>query len=166
MSDFERKLEKVNEKGVTLVNKVLMHYEDGWHHLISIEMVEKIRKKDYEAYKEITGKYLLFSPDLLGLIKIATQEILEHNFHVAKISSRLLPNSTEYVLCLYYKDDSRKHELANRCKTDYPDVKYRYWKSDESTRRRRYSEEFLSKLDPETRKSFVEGNADRTIFLR
>lgn len=122
--------------------------------------MEKIRNKDYKAHNEIKGKYLLFSPDLLGLIKIGTQETLEHDFHVAKVRSRLLGNITEYVLCLYYKDDSRKHELANRCKTDYPDVKYRYWKSDEITRRGRYSEEFLGKLDPETRKRFVEDKAD------
>jgi hypothetical protein len=31
-----------------------------------------------------------------------------------------------------FKDDSRKHELAERNKRDYG-VKYRYWKSEEAT---------------------------------
>jgi hypothetical protein len=147
-------LEKANEKGVVIADKVLIFYEDGWHHLISVEMMRKLRNEDYEEYKDITGKYLFFSPDLPTLTKIGSREIIEHNFHVAKINSRLSGSNTEYVLCLYCKDDSRKHELANRCKTDCPGVKYRYWKSDESTRKGQYSQEFLSRLDPETRKRF------------
>ena len=157
MSELERKLEKTNEKGVIISNRVMLRYEDGWHHLVSIEMMDKIRNEDYEEYNDIRGKYLFYSTGLLGLIGIGTQEIVAHDFHVAKVNSRLLGTNTEYVLCLYYRDDSRKHELASRCKTDYPDAKYRYWKSDESTRRGQYSDEFLSKLDPETRSKFIEG---------
>jgi len=54
----------------------------------------------------------------------------------------------DYVLCLYYSDDSRRGELATRVKTDYSTfpVKYRYWKSDDDTRAGRYSEQFLSRL--------------------
>jgi hypothetical protein len=151
-------LEIANERGVVIASKVLMRYERGWHHLISIEELQKIRRGDYKEYKEIMGKYLLFSSDLVGLIEIAVKEILQHNFHVAKVNSRLLGKSTEYVLCLYYKNDTRKHELAERCKTDYPEVKYRYCKSDESTKKGKYSQEFLNKLDPETRKQFIDGN--------
>jgi len=155
VSDFERKLEKANEKGSIIAGKVLILYKDGWHYLISVELMKKLRSEDCKEYKDITGKYLFFSPDLPTLIKIGSQEIIEHNFHEAKIRSRLSGSNTEYVLCLYYKDDSRKHELANRCKTDYPDVRYRYWKSNESTRKGQYSQEFLSKLDPETRKRYA-----------
>lgn len=157
MSEIERKLEKDNEKGVIIANKVLKRYENGWHHLISLAMMEKLRNNDYKEYNDITGKYLLWSPDLRSLIDIGVQEIIQHNFHVAKVRSRLLGGITDYVLCLYYKDDSRKHELASRCMTNYPNVKYRYWKPNESTRRGEYSDEFLSKLDPETRKKFIEG---------
>jgi len=123
VSDFERKLEKANEKGSIIAGKVLILYKDGWHYLISVELMKKLRSEDCKEYKDITGKYLFFSPDLPTLIKIGSQEIIEHNFHEAKIRSRLSGSNTEYVLCLYYKDDSRKHELANRCKTDYPDVR-------------------------------------------
>jgi hypothetical protein len=156
MSEIELRLEKANERGVLIAGKVLIFYGEGWHRLVSIEAMEKIRNKKELG---ITGKYLLFSTDLPELLEIGGREILEHDFHLAKVNSRLLGDNTEYVLCLYYKDDSRKHELAKRCKTDYPNVKYRYWKSDEATRKGEYSEEFLSKLDSRTRKQFTEGNA-------
>lgn len=103
---------------------------------------------------EVTGKYLFFSKDRERLLQIAENEILNHEFHLAKVSSRLIGKSTEYVLCLYSEDDSRKQELAQRQAAEYPDVKYRYWKSDEATLRGEYSEEFLSKLDKEDRKRF------------
>jgi hypothetical protein len=58
------------------------------------------------------------------------------------------------VLCLYYSDDSRKHELAERNRMEYH-VKYRYWKSDEATLRGEYSSEFLDKLSEEDREHFT-----------
>jgi len=61
---------------------------------------------------------------------------------------------TTYVLCLYFKDDSRKHELARRNEQEYK-VKYRYWKSDEDTRKGQYSEEFLNKLSQDNRDYFT-----------
>jgi hypothetical protein len=115
------------------------------------DWISSPRPYDYE----IMGKYLFFSTDRQRLIDVATQEILHHRFHKAKVNCRLLGKNTEYVLCLYYKDGSRKHELANRCTRDYPDVKYRYWKSDESTLRGQYSQEFLSKLDVKRRRAFT-----------
>jgi hypothetical protein len=66
----------------------------------------------------------------------------------------LLEGQTEHVLCLYYKDDSRKHELAERNKQEYG-VKYRYWKSDEATLKGQYSQEFLSKLSKSEREQFT-----------
>lgn len=43
----------------------------------------------------------------------------------------LITGHGEFVLCLYFKDDSRKRELAARGRQAHPDVKYRYWKSDD-----------------------------------
>ena len=103
----------------------------------------------------ITGKYLFFSEDQDRLIEIAKNEISNHGFHKTKVNSRLLGKSTEYVLCLYYKDDSRKYELAERQKIEYADVTYRYWKSDEATLRGEYSNEFLNKLSKEQRERFI-----------
>ena len=102
----------------------------------------------------ITGKYLFFSDDKDKLIGIATNEIENHGFHRAKVNENLLEGQTEHVLCLYYKDDSRKHELADRNKQEYG-VKYRYWKSDEATLKGQYSKEFLNKLPGSERRHFT-----------
>ena len=113
-----------------------------------------VRSPDKPDYK-ITGKYLFFSEERERLLEIAKNEILNHGFHRAKVNSRLLGKSTEHVLCLYYKDDSRKSELAERQKLEYPDVNYRYWKSDEATLKGEYSKEFLRKLSKDQRKYFT-----------
>jgi len=102
----------------------------------------------------ITGKYLFFSEDKDKLIGIATNEIENHGFHRAKVNENLLEGQTEHVLCLYYKDDSRKHELADRNKQEYG-VKYRYWKSDEATLKGHYNKEFLNKLPEFERRHFT-----------
>lgn len=112
--------------------------------------MESEEEPDYE----ITGKYLFFSEDQDKLIEIATNEIENHGFHSAKVNMRLLKGQTEYVLCLYYKDDSRKHELAERNKQEYG-VKYRYWKSHEATLKGQYSKEFLDKLTKTEREHFT-----------
>jgi hypothetical protein len=108
------------------------------------------KKPDYE----ITGKYLFFSSDKEKLIEIATNEIEKHDFHKAKVNMNPLKGQTEHVLCLYFKDDSRKHELAERNKQEYG-AKYRYWKSDEATLKGQYSKEFLEKLNKTDRQYFV-----------
>ena len=102
----------------------------------------------------IIGKYLFFSSNKDKLIEIATNEIEKHEFHKAKVNNNLLEGQTEHVLCLYYKDNSRKHELAKRNKQEYG-VKYRYWKSDEATLKGNYSKEFLEKLNKKERNYFV-----------
>ena len=96
---------------------------------------------------DITGKYLFFSENKERLLEIAKNEILEQGFHLAKVNNNLLGSNTEYVLCLYYHDDSRKYELAERYREKNSDIKYRYWKSDKDTLKGKYSEEFLTKLD-------------------
>lgn len=125
--------------------KVKIDFDGYWYWISS--------PKDF-SYK-ITGKYLFFSPNKRRLIEIATREILQHKFHKAKVNSKLIGNTTEYVLCLYYEDDSRKYELADRVKRDYSDVKYRYWKSDQPTLSGQYSQEFLGKLNRDTRRRFT-----------
>lgn len=106
---------------------------------------------------EITGKYLFFSEDRKLLKEIAIKEIENNSFHHAKINMEGKNKGPEYVLCLYYKDDSRKNELAKKYKSSK--VKYRYWKSDQDTIQGNYSEEFLSQLSPEERKQWTR---DRT----
>jgi hypothetical protein len=116
------------------------------------------QRPDYE----ILGKYLFFHEDKNKLIEIARNEIENHDFHKAKVNEHLLEGQTEHVLCLYYKDDSRKYELAERNKQEYG-VKYRYWKSNEATRKGQYSEEFLNKLPTSERRHFATNSQTSTL---
>jgi len=116
---------------------------------------------DEKPNYEITGKYLFFSPDKDKLIDVATNEIEKHGFHRAKVNMNLLKGQTEHVLCLYYENDSRKNELAERNKKEYG-VKYRYWKSDEATLRGEYSREFLEKLSESDRRYFTKPKRKKT----
>lgn len=119
-------------------------FDGYWIWIISKE------KPDYK----ITGKYLFFSSNKDELIEIASKEIEKHGFHRAKVNMRLSKGQTEHVLCLYYSDDSRRLELAERNKAEYR-VKYRHWKSDEATMRGKYSEEFLGKLSKADRQYLI-----------
>jgi hypothetical protein len=119
-------------------------FDDYWIRLVSDE------KPNYE----ITGKYLFFNSDKARLIEIAINELENHGFHRAKVNMNLLKGQTEHVLCLYYKDDSRKYELAERNNEEYG-VKYRYWKSDEATLSGEYSKEFLEGLSKYDRQYFT-----------
>jgi len=103
---------------------------------------------------EITGKYLFFSLNRDLLVKIAINEIENGGFHHAKTHmAGVTPPSGEYVLCLYYKDDSRKHELAEKYR-DRSELKYRYWKSEIETLAGKYSKQFLDQLSSNARKIF------------
>jgi hypothetical protein len=103
---------------------------------------------------EITGKYLFFSPNREFLIDIAIEELEKGGFHLAKTNMvGVQPPSGEYVLCLYYKDDSRKHELAQKYR-DKSELKYRYWKSDSETLSGKYSKQFLNQLSQSDQKIF------------
>lgn len=111
------------------------HFDGYWIWLLSEE----------KPNCTITGKYLFFSENKERLLNIARNEIEHHGFHKAKVNEILLEGQKEHVLCLYYVNDSRKNELADRNRQEYG-VKYRYWKSDEATLKGQYSQEFLSKL--------------------
>ena len=88
------------------------------------------------SQNSITGKYLFFSKDSDTLLKIALNE-LKNGFDFAKIS--ITAKGNDHVLCIYYKNDSRKREFIGK----YNDVAYRYWKSDEDTQNGVYSQKFL-----------------------
>ena len=104
---------------------------------------------------KITGKYLFFSEHKEELERIAIVELENNGFFHAKINTDEHKKGKEYVLCLYYTDDSRKQELAQKYKGNLK-IKYRYWKSDVDTLKGKYSEEFLSKLSPEEKKKWIE----------
>ncbi len=102
----------------------------------------------------ITGKYLFFSVDREILIRIAVDELTTGGFHRAKVPMEGKKLSAEYVLCLYYSDDSCRRELAEKYR-NHRDLKYRYWKSDDATLAGQYSEEFLRRLSPNLKKVFT-----------
>ena len=102
----------------------------------------------------ITGKYLFFSLNRDLLIEIAINELENGGFHHAKTHmAGVTPPSGEYVLCLYYKDASRKHELAEKYR-DRSELKYRYWKSEIETLAGKYSKQFLEDLSSKDQKIF------------
>lgn len=96
---------------------------------------------------DITGKYLFFSPDRDSLIEIVDREILSGEFHVAKIPLPHTKIGEDYVLCLYYENDTKKHELADRY-SKRSGVRYKYWKANKATRSGQYSQRFLDSVTP------------------
>ena len=109
---------------------------------------------------QVAGKYLFFATDRELLVRVALDELTSGGFHHAKTHlAEVRPPSGEYVLCLYYADDSRKMELRDKYRA-VPSLKYRFWKTDQATRDRKYSQEFLSKLPPEDRDAFLKKDND------
>lgn len=134
----------MNIKSIKVSKSVLSFTDGHW---------EWFMHKDKPCY-EIVGKYLFFCEDREILKKIAIEEIENNKFHHAKINMEGKKRGTDYVLCLYYKDDSRKIELAEKYK-GIPELKYRHWKSDEDTLKGNYSDEFLNKLSPKERRQWT-----------
>lgn len=117
---------------------------------------ERFERNEPPPY-EITGKYLFFSTEREVLVQIAVGALERGGFHRAKIQMEGKNFSADYVLCLYYKDDSRKGELARRYRSQQ-NVRYRYWKSDEDTRRGKYSDNFLKELPSALSRAFRQGS--------
>lgn len=90
----------------------------------------------------LAGKYLFFSKSQQELADVASNEILNYNFDVAKISKHA--SGGDYVLCLYWGNDSRKRELYERYEGNQ-NLKYRWWKSNRDTRAGKYSQQFLDR---------------------
>ena len=126
------------------VSKNVIRIDDEhWHYYINS------RKKS-----KITGKYLFFSENKEELNNIAVDELENGGFFHAKINTDEHKKGTDYVLCLYDTDDSRKLELAEKYKENGA-VKYRYWKTDADTIQGSYSEQFLKTLTPKEREEWT-----------
>lgn len=113
-----------------------------------------IRSRVSESEPNITGKYLFFSEDKKELEKIAVEELENNGFFRAKINTDNHKKGSEYVLCLYYSDDSRKVDLLQKYRNNSK-IKYRHWKSDEATLKGKYSKQFLDKLPQKERKQWT-----------
>ena len=110
----------------------------GWNYFMS----EKFQKNARDL--GLSGKYLFFHTNPEVLEKIAIDEIENNGFDVAKISAEL-GKQPDYVLCLYSQNDSRKDELAEKYQGKNG-IEYKYWKSEEDTRKRKYSKQYLDNL--------------------
>ena len=128
---FENHMNPEDRSENSISENIRSFYDGHWEWFI---------RTDPPPY-EITGKYLFFSPYRNLLEDIAVEELEHDGFHHAKIPMIGKNLTSEYVLCLYYEDDSRKQELAIKYR-NREGIKYRYWKSDEATLRSEYSEEF------------------------
>jgi len=131
-----------------LSDNVFSRSDVGWQYFFHRE----------PASYTITGKYLFFSVDRQALVTIATRAIEHGGFHYAKVILEG-QQTNDYVLCLYYKDDSRKDEL-NRRYRNQAGIRYRYWKLDADTIAGKYSAAFLDQLSPEARADFERGDCD------
>jgi len=117
------------------MNDISTH-NDGWW----IRFNDPKQSSSYTGNQ--TGKYLFFCKNQETLLKLCKHEITEHGFIYAKVSTNA--NDNDYVCCLYWMDDSRKHELAQRYR-QREDIKYRYWKSNADTLAGKYSKNYLDK---------------------
>jgi hypothetical protein len=120
--------------GLKLPNGIAVEFDGYWLW---------VRTSEDEPYR-VSGKYLYFAEDPMALLKIALEEVGHQGFHRAKVNAEVV-SGTEHVLCLYWKDDSRRYELSDRNSALYG-VKYRWWKSDADTFAGKYSPEFLDGL--------------------
>ena len=111
----------------------------GWNYFMSIKYL-----KDPKAFAGF-GQYLFFHTNPDGLEKIARDEIENNGFDIAKIRAELSGKFTDYVMCLFYQDDSRKNELRGKHQGKNG-IQFRGWKSDEDTRKGKYSKQYLDNL--------------------
>lgn len=116
-------------------NNIIQESNKHWHYFIKLQTIKP----------KITGKYLFFSSSFEELKKVVIEELVNNNFSIAKINTNKNKVGNNYVLCLYFLNDSRKYELANKYKKN-KNIKYRYWKNDEDTTNNKYSKEFLNKI--------------------
>ena len=92
----------------------------------------------FGEYDHSTGKYLFFCADRQKLCKFARDLISKEGFDCCKVSRQGTPN---YVLCVYWLNDLRKHELKRKY-GDREDIMYRWWKSNADTMQGRYSKQY------------------------
>jgi len=78
---------------------------------------------------DVTGMYLLWSPDRPRLLEIARAEIASGAFHEGRVSVVPGVPPAEHVLCLYAADASQREPLARRVRDSGGGIVYLYWKA-------------------------------------
>jgi hypothetical protein len=134
------------KKVIKLPNDIFLLDDGYWLWFSSKDYFEELKsKREGKLSEEITGKYLFFHENPKVLAEIAVAEIRGGGFHLVKVNQKIMGAGKDHVLCLYFKDDSQKDELAERYQ-DKNGIKYRYWKSNDDTRKGKYSKQFLDSL--------------------
>ena len=110
-------------------NRRVWSVEHGW-------WVWVVRGRQDAA--EVTGKYLFFHPDRDVLINLACDVLEEFDLHTAKVPIGRVGD--DLVMCVY--DVGPRFVWEMKKYDGREGAKYRFWKSDEATRRGEYSEGF------------------------
>ena len=90
-----------------------------------------------------TGKFLIFSLERDVLCRIAKDEVSNGGFNRAKVILEEGKIGTDYVLCLYARDNSRLDNMRKKY-GQRADIRFKNWKSDEDTRAGKYSPQFVA----------------------
>lgn len=97
-----------------------------------------------ENRDKITGKYLFFSDDKEELIGLAKNILTKYNLLIAKTPKTDIPNRSKgfgFVLCIYDVKNRYSNELKSFASKS---ISYRYWKSDQATRNKVYSKQYIN----------------------
>jgi hypothetical protein len=100
-------------------------------------------KKSQQYLPNILGKYLFFSDNKKELITLAKKLLIQYKLYTAKVPSSNIANKSNgfgFVMCLYDTSDSLKYDLKQ---FETITISYRYFKSDEDTKAKKYSEQYL-----------------------
>jgi predicted kinase len=106
----------------------------GW---IWIKNSNSTEKRD-----QIKGKYLFFSDNKEELIELGKQILNKYGLLVAKTPISEVANKNKgfgFVLCVYDIINRYSNELKT---LETNSISYRYWKSDDDTRNKKYSKQY------------------------
>lgn len=103
-----------------------------------------IKNNNSEQNREkILGKYLFFSDNKSELIALAENILEKYNLLISKTPSSDIPNNSAgfgFVLCVYDTENRYCNELKG---LETNSISFRYWKSDNTTRVGKYSQQFM-----------------------
>ena len=101
-----------------------------------------LRNPDVEE-KGVTGKYLFFSQDRELLLRLGITLLETYKLPAAKMPNKENQTGKDCVLCVY--DYTPRYKGLFKL-YDTPEIKYRYWKSDEQTNKE-YSQRLVDRMD-------------------
>lgn len=107
----------------------------------------RVRNND-SGICEITWKYLFFSDNKSLLKKLGEEILYNESLPLCKVPESDTRSNSKwfwFVLCVYSNNDSLKNILMSKY-WSRETIKYRYWKSNESTSEWKYSKEYKKSI--------------------